>query len=121
MVEPRVPKRHRPDPKPTAGSASSGTKPARHSAETLGGGISHDGATTETGTVLRKRAIRMAKNYILVGKIRSACHDRHGDPTKTIKKIEDLLAARALSKDEAQESGPRMMFPAKECETCDQQ
>ena len=121
MVEPRVPKRRRPDPEPTAGSASSGTEPARHSAETLGGGISHDGATTETDAVLRKRAVRMAKDYILVGEIRSACHDRQADPTKTRKKIEDLLAARALSEDEAQESGPRMMFPAEECETCDQQ
>ena len=72
MVEPRVPKRRRPDPEPTAGSASSGTEPARHSAETLGGGISHDGATTETDAVLRKRAVRMAKDYILVGEIRSA-------------------------------------------------
>ena len=121
MVEPGVPKRRRPDPEPTAGSASSGTVPATHSAETLVGGIFFAGARTETDAVLRKRSIRMAKDYILVGEIRSACHDRHADPTKTIKKIEDLLAARALSEDEAQESGPRMMFPAEECETCDQQ
>jgi len=121
MGEPTVPKRRRTDPEPTAGSASSGTEPARHSAEALGGGSSHDGATKETEADMRKRGIRMAKDYILVGEIRSACHDRQADPTKTIKKIQDLLEARALSEDEAQASGPRMMFPAEEVETCDQQ
>ena len=122
MVEPRVPKRRRPDPEPTAGSASSGTEPARHSAETLGGGIHLGGDTRRSHSAeTLGGAVSMAKDYILVGEIRSACHDRHADPTKTIKKIGDMLAARALSEDEAQEPGPRMMFPAEECETCDQQ
>ena len=121
MSEPTVPKRPRPDPEPTAGSASSGTEPARHSAETLGGGIFHDGATTETEAVLRKRAIRMAKDYIFVNKIRSVCHDRKADPTKTIQKIQDLLEGRSDTEDEAQASGPRIMLPAEEVEQCDQQ
>jgi hypothetical protein len=122
MGEPTVPKRRRTDPEPTAGSASSGTEPARHSAETLGGGSSHDGATKETEADMRKWGIRMAKDYILVGEIRSACHDQQADPTKTIRKIQDLLERRALSEDEAPAPGPQMViFPPEEVATCDQQ
>ena len=121
MSEPTVPTRPRPDPEPTAGSASSGTEPARHSAETLGGGIFHDGATSETEAVLRKRAIRMAKDYILVKLIRSVCDDRKQNPTETINKIQDMLADGRDTEDEAQASEPRMMLPAEEVEQCDQQ
>ena len=71
---------------------------------------------------MRKRGIRMAKDYIVVGAIRSYCHDREADPTKTIRKIQNLLERRALSEDEAPAPGPQMMiFPPEEVEACDQQ
>ncbi len=123
MGEPTVPKRRRLEPEPTAGSASgvpgnadgATTETASH----MPGNA--DGATTETEVMLRKRAIRMAKDLILVSEIRRVCHDRNADPTETIRKIQDVLAGKTDTEDEAQASGPRMMLPAEDVEGCDQQ
>jgi hypothetical protein len=80
-----------------------------------------DGATTETELMRRKRATGLAKNFIMVNEIRRLCNDRTADPAETLSAIEDVLASKTDTEDEAQASGPRIMLPAKDVEGCDQQ
>ena len=122
MGEATVPKRRRLEPEPTAGAASSVTEATlRTPAEASHMPGNPDGATTETEVMLRKRATRMAKDFIMVNEIRRVCHDRSADPTETIRTMEDVLECKTDTEDEAQASGPRMMLPAEEVEGCDQQ
>ncbi len=122
MSEATVRKRRRLEPEPTAGGASSVTEVTlRTPAEASHRPGNPDGATTETEAMLRKRATRMAKNFIMANEIRRICHDRNADPTETIRKIEDVMACKTDTEDEAQASGPRMMLPAEDVEGCDQQ
>ena len=80
-----------------------------------------DGATTETVLMRQKRAIRLAKNFIMVSEIRRLCEDCMADPAETLSAIEDVLASKTDTEDEAQTSGPRIMLPAEDVVGCDQQ
>ena len=80
-----------------------------------------DGATTETVLMRQKRAIRLAKNFIMVSEIRRLCKDCMADPAETLSAIEDVLASKTDTEDEAQASGPRIMLPAEDVVGCDQQ
>ena len=78
-----------------------------------------DGARTETVLMRQRRASRMAKNFILVSEIRRLCKDITADPVATLSAIEDVLASKTDTEDEA--PGPRIMLPAEDVEGCDQQ
>ena len=80
-----------------------------------------DGARTETVLMRQRRASRMAKNFILVSEIRRLCKDITADPVATLSAIEDVLASKTDTEDEAQASGPRIMLPAEDVVGCDQQ
>ena len=122
MCEATVPKRPRLEPEPTAGGASSVTEPTlRTPAEASQRPSNPDGATTETVLIRQKRATRLAKNFIMVSEIRRLCEDCMADPAETLSAIEDVLASKTDTEDEAQTSGPRIMLPAEDVVGCDQQ
>ena len=80
-----------------------------------------DGARTETVLMRQRRATRLGKNFILVEQIRRLCKDCTADPAATLSAIEDVLASKTDTEDEAQASGPRIMLPAEDVVGCDQQ
>ena len=121
MSEATVPKRPRLEPEPTAGGASSVTEPTLPTPAEASHWLGNpDGATTETVLMRQKRACKLAKNYIMVTKIRRLCENRMAHPGETIAAIADLLASKTDSEDEA--SGTeQIMLPAEDVVGCDQQ
>ncbi len=80
-----------------------------------------DGARTETVLMRQRRATRLAKNLILVSEIRRLCADCTADPVATLSAIEDVLASKTDTEDEDDGSGRRIMLPADQVVSCDQQ
>ena len=121
MSEATVPKRPRLEPEPTAGGVSSGSAAALP----LPAEVSHlpenpDGATTETVLMRQKRAVKLAKQLIMVSDIRSICNACTVDPGATLDAIADVLASKTDSEDEAP-STERIILPAEDVVGCDQQ
>ena len=81
-----------------------------------------DGARTETVLMRQKKATELAKQLIMVSKIKSICNNAvHQDPGATLDAIVDVLASKTDSEDEAPSTERRIIFPAEDVAGCEQQ